>query len=144
AFILAFVVLKCLPDGPAEAPFLTAEEKTRIAVRLAAEDAAKDRDLRAALRDARVFVLGLSAFGMLCGGYGLQLWLPLIVQEAGFSTRATGFVVALPATLATGAMILWGRSSDLRGQPVRHCVISILLSAAALAVGSIARSNLIV
>jgi ACS family tartrate transporter-like MFS transporter len=37
AFLLAFAVLKLLPNGPADAPWLDHEEKESIAKRLAAE-----------------------------------------------------------------------------------------------------------
>lgn len=54
AFLLAFAVLKLLPDGPEDASWLTSVEKETIAVPLAAGVAKEDRDAWRALRDPRV------------------------------------------------------------------------------------------
>jgi MFS transporter, ACS family, tartrate transporter len=96
AFLLAFAVLKLLPDGPAAAPWLTVDEKKEIITRLAAEDSPGERDLWQALRDPRVFALSLVLLGIVSGSLGVQLWLPQIVRAMGFASLATGFVVALP------------------------------------------------
>ena len=62
AFLLAFAVLKFLPDGPARAAWLTSEEKDTIAARLATEEPAGRPDLWSALRDPRVLALGIAYF----------------------------------------------------------------------------------
>jgi MFS transporter, ACS family, tartrate transporter len=141
ALVLAFAVLKFLPDGPADASWLTGAEKKTIAARHAAEDSTGHRDLWRALRDPRVLTLGLVNFGIQCGLYGTTLWLPQIVQAMGFSNLATGFVVALPYVAAMAAMILWGRSSDRRGERIWHVALPILLAAAGFAGASLARTD---
>jgi hypothetical protein len=141
AFLLAFAALRFLPDGPQSAPWLTSNEKNTIAAQLTVEDSAKQHDLRAALIDPRVFALALVNFGVLLGAYGVQPWLPQIVQGMGFSNSQTGVVVALPYAMAMGAMILWGRSSDLRGERIWHAPLPALLAAAGLAVVSMTESD---
>ena len=108
AFLLAFAVLRFLPDGPAHAAWLTGEEKNRIAARLALEEPAGRPDLWQALFDWRVLGLGISALASYAGAYGIYLWLPQIVQAMGFSNIATGLVVALCYLLCIPAMILVG------------------------------------
>ncbi len=144
ACLLAFVALKALPDGPAHASWLTGDEKSAIAAHLAAEQSAEGRDLWQALRDPRVLALGLVLLGSQFGLYGVQLWLPQIVQGMGYSNFATGFVVALPFVLSMGAMIFWGRSSDVRGERVMHIALAALVAASGLAVASLGRSDLVV
>jgi ACS family tartrate transporter-like MFS transporter len=102
-----------------------------------------ERDLWAALIDPRVFALALVNFGVLLGAYGVQLWLPQIVQGMGFSNSETGVVVALPYTLAMGAMILWGRSSDRRRERIWHVALPALLAAVGLAIVSMTESDLV-
>jgi ACS family tartrate transporter-like MFS transporter len=58
AFLLAFAVLRVLPDGPVYASWLTNGEKETIAGRLAAEEPAGRPDFWPALRDPRVLALG--------------------------------------------------------------------------------------
>jgi ACS family tartrate transporter-like MFS transporter len=140
AALLAFVVLRWLPDGPHTATWLTADEKATIATRLAAEETRSHRDFFPALLDARVWVLGLVALGQNCAAYGVQLWLPQIVQGMGFSVRATGFVVALPFVAVIIAMVLCGRSSDRRGERVWHVAVPFFVAALALFIAGLVPS----
>jgi ACS family tartrate transporter-like MFS transporter len=136
AFVLAFVVLRLLPDGPAKASWLRGAEKDAIAARLAADGSDKHCDVSPALKDPRVYAIGVAYFGLLASAYGVELWLPQIVQAMGFSNSATGFVVALPFAASMAAMILWGRASDRRGERIWHVALPLLLAAAALLVAS--------
>jgi ACS family tartrate transporter-like MFS transporter len=144
AAFLAFVVLRWLPDNPSGATWLTSDEKATIATRLAAEETTAHRDFLPALLDARVWILGLIALGQNCAAYGVQLWLPQIVQGMGFSIQATGFVVALPFAAVIVAMVLCGRSSDRRGERVWHVALPLLVAAMAFFVAGLAPSDVIV
>jgi hypothetical protein len=57
ACVLAFAVLKFLPDGPGDASWLSDAEKVTIAARLTAEDATSHHSFARALRDPRVLAL---------------------------------------------------------------------------------------
>jgi ACS family tartrate transporter-like MFS transporter len=144
AFLLAFAVLKFLPDGPADAPWLTDAEKALIASRLAAEDVAERRAFWPVLRDFRVIGFGVALIGILTGFYGIGFWIPQIVQAMGFSTRMTGLVVAIPYLTAAVAMVIWARSSDRRGERLWHIVLPILLAAMGFAAASVVQSNFII
>ena len=141
AFLFAFAVLRLLPDDPAHAAWLTPEEKNTIAARLAREEPAGRPDLWAAFADLRLLALTVSTVATYAGAYGIYLWLPQIVQAMGFSTIATGLVVALCYAASIPAMILVGRSSSRRGERTWHVALPLLLTAASLAVASQAQSN---
>jgi MFS transporter, ACS family, tartrate transporter len=141
--IFAFLALKMLPDRPASASWLTADEKQRVAARLAAEDTSEQSEFWPALRDPRVIALGLVLLGNQIGLYGVQLWLPQIVQGMGFSNFATGFVVALCFIAAMIAMILWARRSDATGERIWHVTIPLMLGAFGLALAAVAQSNVL-
>jgi ACS family tartrate transporter-like MFS transporter len=144
ACFLAFVVLKLLPDGPAHASWLKPEQKQLIAARLAAEDAPVHRDFWPALRDPRVYALGLVIFGTSLGTDGLSGWLPLMVQSMGFSNLANGFVVAMPSVAGACAMLLWARSSDKRGERVWHVALAELFAATGFLIAGLATADSIV
>jgi ACS family tartrate transporter-like MFS transporter len=145
ATMLALLSLKLLPDRPASAAWLTREEKQIIAARLTSEESSsRQSEFWPALRDPRVIALGLALLGNQIGLYGVQLWLPQIVQGMGFSNFATGFVVALCFISAMVAMILWARHSDATGERVWHVAISLLLGAFGLAFAAVAQSNVLV
>jgi len=143
ACALALAVPWLLPDGPEKAPWLGAAERDAIAARLGADQIGLKRDLVSALTDVRVFAVALANAGTQIGLYGTTLWLPQIVQATGFSIRATGFVVAVPYVLSMGAMVLWGRRSDVKHERIRHIAFPAFLSAAAFAMASVAQSNLV-
>ena len=144
AFLLAFAVLKFLPDGPPHASWLTNGEKETIAARLASEEPAGRTGFWPALRDPRVIALGIAFFAFSAAAYGIYLWLPQIVRAMGFSNTATGFVVASCFVAAIPAMILCGHSSSRRGDRIWHVALPFLLTALCLAVASLAQSNAIV
>ena len=144
ALLLAFAVLKYLPDGPARALWLTNGEKQTIAARLRADEPAGRPDLWPALRDLRVVALGIAFLAANVAAYGLLLWLPQIVKAMGFSNTGTGFVVAMCFVTAIPAMILGGRSSSRRGERIWHVALPWLLTGLCLAVASLTQSNAIV
>ncbi len=143
ACILGLTVLVLLPEDPAHAAWLTAEEKVAIAGRVAAQDPALERQVWPALRDPRVWALGLVNVALLFSNQGIQLWLPQIVKEMGFSNLAVGFIVASPYLVSLPAMVLWGRSSDLRDERIWHVALPALLAAGGFAVASLAQSDLL-
>jgi ACS family tartrate transporter-like MFS transporter len=144
ACLLAFVLLKLVPDGPEQATWLSADEKRTIANRLAQEAVTDQPGFWLAFRDPRLYLLGIAYMAVGAGGYGMRLWLPQIVQAMGFSNLANGFVVALPYLLAVGAMIWWGHSSDKRGERTWHVIAPVLLAAFGFFIGAASSSDLVV
>ena len=144
AVVLAFIGLIALPDGPAEASWLTTDEKNTIATTLSAQNPQREEDLFIALRDPRVLSLGLVLLGSQLGLYGVQLWLPQIVQSMGFSNLATGMIVALPFLVSMCVMIAWGRSSDVRGERFWHIAGGALLAALGLALAGLVQNTVFV
>jgi len=136
ALLLAIAVLKFLPDGPREAKWLSDGERAIIADELARErtdDHEQVQGLWAALADVRVLLLCAIYFFIVVGLYGITFWLPQILQSMGYSSRATGLLVALPYALAAVSMIAWGRHSDRTGERVWHVALACLLSTFAFA-----------
>jgi ACS family tartrate transporter-like MFS transporter len=143
ASLLAFAVLKYLPDSPADAKWLNDTEKNAITARLTAEVVKEDRSLLQTLRDRRVLSLGVAAFGNGCALYGITLWLPQIVQAMGFTNRTTGFVTAFPYVAGMIAMIVWGRSSDLRDERIWHVALAMVLAAAGFVGASLTQNHIL-
>jgi len=141
---LALAVLKFLPDGPAEATFLSADEKQTIARRLAAERPAAPPSPWPGLYDPRVLLLGLAGTGINAAIFGNQLWLPQIVKSLGYSNLTTGFIVSIPYMLGIPLMLLVARSSDRRGERVWHTAIPLVVTAAGFTVAAMAHNPFVV
>jgi MFS transporter, ACS family, tartrate transporter len=131
-------------DGPADASWLDRDEKAAIASRHRSDGVAVHSDIRVALKDWRVFGIGLVGIGVIFCITGVQLWVPQIVQAMGFPNETVGVVVALPFVCATAAMILWGYASDSRRERIWHIASAALFTALGLIIASISTSHLLV
>jgi ACS family tartrate transporter-like MFS transporter len=117
AVLLSGVILVGLPNGPAQAAWLTDEERAWIHERVSADQAAlgtvTDHGLARALLDPRVWQLGICNLFILGSTYAFTLSAPAVLQEATqWSATEVGFVVSLTAVLGALAMVLNGWHSD--------------------------------
>ncbi|URV23342.1 MFS transporter [Burkholderia gladioli] len=102
-------------DKPAEARWLSADEKRDIERALASEQAALKpvRNYREAFRQPAVLLLCAQYFCWSIGVYGFVLWLPSIVKNgSSFGMVETGWLSALPYLAATIAMLVVSWASD--------------------------------
>jgi len=120
SLLCGIATLWILPDGPAKASWLSAEEKEIIAARLAAEPPGALHSFKETLLDPRIWLLIIPDFSIVIALYGLNLWQPQMVKALGYSNLETGFIVALPYLLAVGAMVALGASSDRSGERAGH------------------------
>jgi ACS family tartrate transporter-like MFS transporter len=138
SLLCGLATLWVLPDGPAKARWLSAEEKQIVAARLAA-DRVDDSKIGALhgfkemLLDKRIWLLIIPDFSIVIALYGLNLWQPQMVKAMGYSNLQTGFIVALPYLLAIGAMVALGMSSDRSGERAGHVAFGALAGAAGMA-----------
>lgn len=136
--LLGIAVLFILPDGPADARWLTPDEKVSLQRELAREGAGSSHEhtssLRAALVMPRVWLYGVVYFSILVGLYGFSFWLPQIIKSLGDLTNSqVGLVTTIPYALACIALVVWGRHSDATGERALHVALPPLLAAVALA-----------
>jgi MFS transporter, ACS family, tartrate transporter len=136
AVILGVIFFFVLPDGPATAPWLTASERDAVLARIQGRTSQHAESIGPALRDPRVWLLGIFNFCMLSSSYAYAFSAPTIVQTlSGLSITGTGFVIAAMYLLAAAAMfgngILADRSKDTFLYVIPGC---LMMSAGFLAV----------
>jgi sugar phosphate permease len=135
--LLGIAAFRWLSNSPAQAPWLTATEKQRVA-RLLAEDqaahgAAERHTFGAAMRDGRVWLIGFMSFLIILGIYALSFWQPTILKSMGLSVLQIGFYSVIPAVAGIAANIVVGRHSDRKKERRWHFAIGALVGAAGLA-----------
>ncbi len=133
SLLLGVLTLWVLPNGPATAQWLTAEEKQVILARLASEPPGALHGFWEMLADKRIWLLMIPDFSIVIALYGLNLWLPQMVKAMGYSNLQTGFVVALPYGLAMAAMVAVGLSSDRSGERAGHVAACAIAGALGMA-----------
>ena len=120
AAMFAFLAPILLPSRPAEAGFLTTEEKAWIADQLEREDRLKMGGKRQSISVVRILVdrrvLHLACIGFAQGfaGYTFSFWLPQVMKSvfSGQSNTVVGCAVMIPNLLGLVAMIFVSRHSD--------------------------------
>jgi ACS family tartrate transporter-like MFS transporter len=138
AIVCGVLTFRFLPDRPADASFLSAEEKTLIRDELAAEAAAKagagDPGILKSLTHPRILHLTGIHFLFLMGLYLTGFWMPQSIKAVatGYSNTAVGVLVMIPSAVSLAAMVMVSRSSDRRHERYFHAAASLLVAASGL------------
>ncbi len=140
--VFGVLALFVLDDRPADARWLSADEKRLLASELDARGGSHHSFAQVA-KDPRVYWLALPYFCFICGIYAVSFWLPSIIKAAGVrDTLQIGFYSAIPYVAAAVAMLLVGRSSDRRGERRYHSAVPALIGSVTLALATLFSSDL--
>src|SRR3984893_15185551 len=135
--IIGIATFFILTDRPEQAKFLTAEERTWLATKLAAERKAKDVvrtfTLWQALRNPKVLLLALNYLGILTASLGMLIFVPQIIKSLGqFSNMTVGWLTMIPYICGGIAMVIWGRISDRMNERRWNLLVGCVCSTAGL------------
>jgi ACS family tartrate transporter-like MFS transporter len=118
AVVCGVLTYYLLPNRPAEARFLTNEEKDWVIGRLKLEEEEKRRisplSATRALLDGRVWHLACIAFTLATAVYIASFWMPQIVKALSSRSSSTmvGFLVMIPNVAGLLLMLVISRNSD--------------------------------
>jgi ACS family tartrate transporter-like MFS transporter len=144
ALILTFFVLFYLPDGPADAKWLTSNERDWLRQRLDSERRSRESlnqiSWKQSLFNWRVIALGFVYMGITVPLYGLSFFLPQIIRGfGGLSNVQVGFINAFPYLVGAIAMLIWTRWSDARRERKWFLIVPL----ACIFVGLVAAAELV-
>lgn len=142
SLVAGLAVLWWLPDGPATAKWLTPVERATVLAAISNDDQAKgdagsraQHSARAALLSWRVWAFAAVYLTGTFSLYGVNFWMPTIVQELGIGKTEflrVGMVTAIPWGLAGVVMVLVGANSDKTGERRWHVAGSLFVTACGL------------
>jgi ACS family tartrate transporter-like MFS transporter len=142
AVLMALAFFTLLPDTPAEAKWLTADERTALedVARHAKGEGEAPHGVTAVLGvlgDIRVWLLGLFLFGIILVGYGYTFVAPLLLKQVtGLSNGKVGMLIASFGLLGAAGMLINGWHSDKTGERYWHIMVpSLVLCAGFVAMG---------
>jgi ACS family tartrate transporter-like MFS transporter len=145
ALVLGFITFRFLTDRPADATWLTVDERDWLSSAIQQEQinikGPRSHSAWRALSDWKVLALSLAYFGTSAGLYTIGFWAPLIVRGLGFSVFRVGLLVAIPNLIAVVGMVLWSRNSDRTGERYWHAALACLIGAIGMAVAARAGSS---
>ena len=129
AVILGIIALFLLINKPAEANWLTAEEKNWLEKELAAERAVAASinkvSKKEMLKDLVVWKLSLLYFAGYCAIYGLSFWIPTIIKSLSASATTNmeiGWFAMIPSLVGIPAIMFFGWNADRTGAHKGHLI----------------------
>jgi MFS transporter, ACS family, tartrate transporter len=143
AIVLSVVFLLYLPDGPESAAWLDAEQRNWLLAALRSDDAAAGgvhtgREVRYALCQARVWVLGVFLLCLYIGNYSYAFTAPTVIQRVtGMGATQVGFVVAMLGVAGAISMLVNGLHSDKMNERYQHVIAPCLLSTAGFTIAGL-------
>ena len=127
-----------LPNRPADAKFLAADEKDWLSAELRREEleklAARRITVGQALGHGRVWHLTAIYFPQLLSMYAVLFWMPQLIKAVfnQYSNTMVGILVMIPYIAAVSAMIMIARSSDRALERRYHAAVPQMVAAIAL------------
>jgi D-galactonate transporter len=125
SIVMGVAALFYLDDRVEDATWLAPAERKMIADDLLAEASSIGHSsIRDGLLLRSVWLMAAIYFSLVMGLYGLNFWMPTIIQDLGYrSYIEIGFVNAVPFGAAAVAMVLVARSADRRDERRWHIII---------------------
>ncbi|MDR3589527.1 MAG: MFS transporter [Negativicutes bacterium] len=125
SLLLIFIWLPLISDRPAEAKWISKEEKEYLVNTLAAEKAeaasnmtAKNWTFRQMLTDKTLWIMVVSYICFTAGQNGYSMWLPTILKDlTSLSLANVGFLASIPFIVAIGGTYIFGSLTDRFGNP---------------------------
>ena len=132
-------VLFYLDDSIAGARWLSADEKSSLQARIAADERSEQiTGIVGAFADGRVWLMSAVYFCLVMGLYGVTFWLPQIIQSTGGQDVFTvGLLTAIPYGAATVAMVMASRHSDRTGERRWHLALATFTGGAGLVLSAL-------
>ena len=146
AVVFGFLTYSLLPARPAEARFLTPEEKSWIAAELLHEERERleqhSYTVLQTMANGRVWSLSGIHVGMMMGLYTLSFWLPQLLKSlsSSYSNSVVGFLAMIPQIAGLLAMVVVSRNSDRTLERRYHAAISAVVGGSAFLLMSTTRS----
>ncbi|GAA1958685.1 MFS transporter [Amycolatopsis minnesotensis] len=135
AVLIGVVTFRWLPDKPADARFLTEQERRWLQAEIDKEYVPEEKEtflgqLRA-IRNGKVLHLAFANLFIACGLYGLTFFLPLIVKQldSKYSSTNIGLLGAIPYVVGAIGMVVLARNSDRTGERKGHVIALVLVAA---------------
>ncbi|GAB7542970.1 MFS transporter [Cupriavidus sp. 8B] len=142
--LLGVLALFLLSNRPADAAWLSAQEKRMLEAELGASSSARGHSFKAVARDPRVYMLAIAYFCIIAAIYAMSFWLPTILKAQGINdTIQLGWYSSIPYVGAAFGMYFIGRRSDRCGERRYHSAVPAILAAILLASSILSDGNLL-
>lgn len=147
ATLLGVGCLSVLNDKPANAHWLSEEQRSWLVARIDADGSRKAAighlSIWQLLRNKHFLVMAVVCAGASSTGTALSIWQPQILKSFGLSIMQTGLTNSIPYGIACVAMVLWGRHSDKTNERRWHTALTLILMACGLGLLGLAAGEIV-
>jgi D-galactonate transporter len=140
SLLTGLFVLMVMDNSPAQASWLSEEEKKLLRERKVDEEARKQQagvtghEVADALGNPKVWLLAALYFFIVMGLYGISFWLPQIIRETiTTDEQSIGWISAIPWLASAVCMVAVGGHSDRTGERSWHIAGACLAGSIAFA-----------
>jgi len=144
SIIMGVMVLLLLDNGPANAKWLTPQQRDTLAQRLHEDNQHKQgggHNFISAFQDGRVWALAMAYFCAMVGFYAVNFWMPTMIQELGVDSAdflKVGLLSMIPWGVAAVVMVVVGSHGDRTGERRWHAASGMFVSAVGMIMLAIA------
>ncbi len=139
--LLGIVVLLYLTDRPAQARWLSDEERAWLTSTIDHEcrqiEAHRKVGLLQSFWDPKVLLLALNYFGIVTASIGMLIFLPQIVKQLGLTNMQVGWVTMIPYICGAISMVTWGLISDRMGERRWNLCVACIVSTVGLVIAGL-------
>ena len=118
--LVGIAALYYLTDRPAQAHWLSEEERNWLSATMAEErrriETRRKVSLLRSFSDVKVLLLSLNYLGIVTASLGMLLFLPQMIKQLGLTNMQVGWVGMIPYVCGAIAMVIWGWVSDRMGE----------------------------
>jgi MFS transporter, ACS family, tartrate transporter len=139
--LLGIAVLFYVTDRPAEARWLSDEERAWLTSTIADErhriETRRKVSLWQSFWDPKVLLLSLTHFGIVTASIGMLLFLPQMVKQLGLTNMQVGWASMIPYICGAISMMAWGWISDRMGERQWNLCLSCILASVGLIIAGL-------
>lgn len=148
AIITGLISWRVLTDGPENATWLTAAERTWLVQEMKdkpGEAPLAELPLAKIFTDPKILYLGLIYLLFHFGSSGLSFWMPQLLKatNSALTNSHVGWLSAIPFAVATLGLYFWAGNSDRTGERRLHSALALLLAGTGLAASVLSRDALL-
>lgn len=148
AVIMGIVVVVALTDRPRHAKWLSPEERDALEAELEKEKAqhksVAHMSVMQGLTNPNVLMLCVAYFGVVTGNYGIEIFLPSILEDwYGLGNKTVAYLAMIPSVLVIFGQLGNGWSSDRCRERRWHAIIPIVIGALGLILATATQGNLV-
>lgn len=136
AIVMAYVVLRFLPDGIEDAKWLSDNEKKDLAARLPFNRTEQTASWKSVASEPQTILLAFQYFCIILASQALFFWLPQILHEEGLDSTTAGLLSAAPYLISGIATPLWALHSARTDERYWHAILPCIAAGLTLLISA--------